>query len=408
MRSLSSKRYLKTAILVASIALAGCAVKPLPVEDTKWETHLGDYARSGVSASKTAPPLAIAWDTDISEFRLMSPFPDEELSSPAISSGRVYAGGTGRELFAADLASGKVYWKFDAKAPIEAPPTVADGRVCFGASDGVMRCVDLEGRLLWQFQARSEIVSAPVVKDSRVWFASSDDRVYALNASTGERLWTYSRGTYKTVTTRMYASPALSANGNLFHLFSDGSLVCLSASTGKEVWSRKAVKEFTGDIQPRRTPLVDSGTVYFIDGNFSVVALSESTGEVKSIYSIIKASDLVLPDSRTIVIAGDGNIMALDRSTGGVLWKSALSRGHAASVFSTPTHVFVFSNFKKAPFGISYLAGDKGYVEAFSLKDGKSAWGLELGSSLTADASNAAGRVALITNDGELTVLQPR
>ena len=408
MRANSSKKYLKTALLVSILAIAGCAVKPLPVEESKWETHLGDFARSNASTASVGLPLAIAWDKEISDFRFMRPFPDEQLSSPAIRKGRIYAGSTGKYLYAADLASGKVYWKFDAKQPIEAPPTVTGNSVCFGSSDGLMRCLDLEGRLLWQFQARSEIISAPVVKDSKVWFASSDDRLYALDAATGERLWTYSRGSYKTVGQRMYASPALSDKGNLFYLFSDGTAVCVTASSGKEVWSKKIVKEFTEQAQPRRTPLVDSGTVYFIDGNLSVVALSELSGEVKGIYNIIKATDLVIPDSRSIVIAGEGQVMALDRPTSAILWKSALSHGQAASIFSSGGYLFVLSNYKKSPFGIDYFAKDSGYIEAFSLQDGRSVWGAKLGSSITADASSAFGRVALITNDGNLTVFEPR
>ena len=100
MRSRFSKRYLKTALLISALTFAGCAAKPLPVEDTKWATHLGDFARTGVSTSKIDVPLVIGWDKGLSEFRFLNPFPGEELSSPAILNGRIYAGSTGRELFA--------------------------------------------------------------------------------------------------------------------------------------------------------------------------------------------------------------------------------------------------------------------------------------------------------------------
>jgi outer membrane protein assembly factor BamB len=403
-----SKRFLKAALLVSGFAIAGCAANQLPVEDSKWNTHLGDYARTNISAGKAALPLVIGWDRDVSDFKIFRPFPKEQLSSPAIHKGRLYAGSANGHFYATDLASGKVYWEFNAKAPIEAAPTVTDDKVCFGASDGKMRCLDLEGRLLWEFQARSEILSAPIVSGDKVLFSSSDDRIHALNAAKGERLWTYSRGTYKTVTPRVYASPALSGKGNLFYLFSDGVVVSVSAETGKELWSKKAVKEFDEAAPPRRTPLVDSGTVYVIDDNQAVMALSEETGEVKGIYNIIKATDFVVPDSRAIVIAGEGQAIALDRSTGALLWKTGLSHGPVSSVFSAGDYLFVLSNFKKAPFGIDYLAKDKGYMEALKLSDGTIAWGRPLDSSITADASTSLERVALITNDGELTVFEPK
>ena len=403
-----SKRYLKTALAACAFAIAGCAAKSLPVEDSKWNTHLGDFARTNISSGNVALPLAEGWDRDVSDFRFLRPFPKEQLSSPALYKGRLYAGSANGYFYSADLASGRVYWKFNANSPIEAAPTVTDEKVCFGASSGVMRCLDLEGRLLWEFQACSEILSAPILKDARVLFSSSDDRIHALNGQTGERLWSYSRGTYKTVTPRVYASPALSEKGNLFYLFSDGTVVCVSAESGKEVWSKKAVKEFDEPIPPRRTPLVDSGTVYVIDGNQAVMALSEETGEVRGIYNIIKATDLVVPDSRSIVMAGEGQAIALDRSTGALLWKTGLGHGPVSSVFSAGGYLFVLSNFKKAWFGIDFLAKDKGYIEAIKLSDGSHAWGRPLDSSITADASISFERVAFITNDGKLTVLEPK
>jgi hypothetical protein len=47
-------------------------------------------------------------------------------------------------------------------------------------------------------------------------------------------------------------------------------------------------------------------------------------------------------------------------------------------------------------------------MEALKLSDGTIAWGRPLDSSITADASTSLERVALITNDGELTVFEPK
>jgi hypothetical protein len=68
----------------------------------------------------------------------------------------------------------------------------------------------------------------------------------------------------------------------------------------------------------------------------------------------------------------------------------------------------VLSNYKKTRLGIDYLAKDNGYIEAIQLSDGRIAWGRALGSSITADASFAFERVALITNDGKLTIFEPK
>lgn len=390
------------------MAFTGCASGQLPADGGQWSTYKGDYARMNLSQAKTSVPLIVAWDKDVSEFKLLRPHPKEELSSPAIANGRLYAGSAANVLYATDLASGKVYWKFNASSPIEAPPTVTPDRVYFGSADGLMRALDLDGKLIWQYQARSEVLSSPVVKDGKVFFSSSDDRIHALDAATGERLWTYSRGVYKTVTPRLYASPALTANGNLIHLFSDGAVVCVSAGTGKEVWTKKMVKEFNESVPPRRTPLADSGAVYLIDGSGAVVALSEETGDVKGIYNTIKAKDFVIPDSRSIIIAGEEQVMAIDRTTGAQLWQTRLAHGPVASTASSGAYMFVLSNFKKAPLGIEWFAKDRGHIEAIRLSDGVASWSREFDSTLSAEASSAYERLALITNDGQLTVLGPK
>lgn len=407
MRLNLSKRFPEALILIAALAVAGCAAKPLPAGDRQWPTYHGDFARTNLSSGQMDLPLVVGWTKDLSDRRFFNPFPDEQLSSPVISGGRLYAASSNSRLYATDLASGRVAWKFDAGYPIDAPPTVAGDMVCFGTTAGVMRCLDLDGKPLWQFQARSEILSSPVVRDGRLYFSSSDDRLYALDSRTGERLWTYSRTSFKTVTPRVYASPALSEGGRLFYLFSDGTMACLSAE-GKELWTKKVVKEFDETVPPRRTPLVDSGTVHVIDGNGAVIAMSEATGEVKGIYNTIRATDFVLPEAGSIVVAGEGEVMAIDRSTGATLWRTGLERGPVSSVFAGGGWLFVLSNFKKAPLGIKYFAKDKGYIEAISLSDGKKAWGRAFGSSLSADASTALERVALITNDGRLSVFEPK
>ena len=400
------RNWAKIFVLISFAALSGCAGKPLATTDP-WGTQLFNDARTNRTDADVTVPLALSWDKDLSEFRLLRPFTREELSTPALSDGLLYIGSTSDRFYAVDLSKGRVKWKFNARHPLEAAPAITDGMVCFGSSDGVMRCFDAAGKLLWQFQARSEILSSPIVKDGQLYFNSSDDRAYALDAKTGERLWTYNRGTFKAVSPRIYGSPAYS-NGRLYFLFSDGVVVSIEASTGREVWSKKVISDFSQAGRWRRTPLVENGSVYVIDGNGAVVALSEESGEVKGIFNLIKARDFILPDSRSIVIAGESQLVAVDRLSGAILWKKDVATGTLSSIFASGDKLFVLSNFKKTPLGIDFLARYKGHVEALNIKDGTTAWTTKLGSSITANASSAYSRVALLSDKGEITVFEPK
>lgn len=367
-----------------------------------------DDSRSNASGDSVALPLSMSWGKDISPASVLRPRSPLQLSSPIISEGRLYTGSEDETFYAFDLKTGKVLWKFDADYALEAPAAVSEDRLCFGSSDGVMRCFEKSsGKLLWSFQAKSEILSAPVIKDAMVLFSSSDDKLYALSLSTGEKLWSYSRATYQTVSPRVRSSSAVFGS-TLFHFFSDGSLAAVSADTGKELWSRKVVKSFESNRRARRTPLVVDGLVYTIDDTNAVVALNGENGEVKGVYNIIKAYDFVLPDKKTLVVAGTDRVVAMNRVTGAILWKSDMERSPVSTIFADRDHLFVISNYTTVPLGISFLSRDKGYITALRLADGTVDWTKKLPSTVTANGSSAENRVAVLLDSGIIEVFEGR
>ncbi|MEK7773170.1 MAG: PQQ-binding-like beta-propeller repeat protein, partial [Deltaproteobacteria bacterium] len=281
------------------------------------------------------------------------------------------------------------------------------GEVCFGSSNGVMRCFDrTRGKELWSFQTRSEILSSPVIHEGRLYFASSDDRVYALSLKTGEKLWTFNRSTFQTVAPRVYSSPAFHED-KIYQLFSDGYLLCLSAATGKDLWARKVIKNFDQPGRVRRTPLVDGGSVYIIDDSLKVAALDASTGETGKSFDMIKARDFILHGGRAMIIAGSDQIVSVDRISGAILWKKDLSFKPVSTTFAAGDTLFVLSNYTKAPMGLNVFAKTKGHIEALRMSDGETLWGHDLYSTVTANASAAESHVAVLTDRGVIDVFRP-
>ena len=62
-----------------------------------------------------------------------------------------------------------------------------------------------------------------------VYVGSEDFNVYALNASTGAKLWSYTTGSW------VHSSPAV-ANGVVYVGSDDGNVYALNASTGAKLW----------------------------------------------------------------------------------------------------------------------------------------------------------------------------
>lgn len=398
----------KTFVLLTLLVLAGCSVTRQAASGPPWETFLYDGSRSNHSPSALTLPLSWVWSRAISPIKLFDVYPKQQFSAPVISNGVLYVGSTNEKFYAFDYKSGALLWKFKAEGPIEAPPTVNRDRVCFGSASGVLRCLETAtGAELWSFQAKSEILSAPIIMDGLIYFYSSDDKLYALDAGSGEKLWSYTRGAFKMVSPRIFASPALS-EGKLFQLFSDGWLVCLDSRSGRVVWKKKVVKSFDSAGNVRRTPLIHDGAVYMIDSERKVLAFGVEDGKPMGIYTMLKAVDILVADAGVLIFAGSDRVIAFDRAASAILWKREVEHGHISTIFAAGEYLFLLSNYKKTPLGIKFLASDKGYVQALSVKDGEPVWARKFDSTITANGSGAENAVAFFTDDGEVGVFASR
>jgi outer membrane protein assembly factor BamB len=121
------------------------------------------------------------------------------------------------------------------------------------------------GARLWSFVARY-IVNSPAVANGVVYVSSMDYDVYALNATTGATLWAYATGS------NVESSPAV-ANGVVYVGSNDGNVYALNASTGAKLWSYA-----TGGPVEFSSPAVANGVVYFDSADNYVYALNASTG----------------------------------------------------------------------------------------------------------------------------------
>lgn len=393
-----------------AILVIGCAPSYKAPEGSRpWSAYLYGNERTNVTEDNITLPARVSWTKDVSPFTLYDKYEREQLSSPAIADGAVYVGSANERFYSIKLGSGGVNWRFDADYPMEAAPTAAGGLVCFGAGNGILRCLErATGKEAWSYQAKSEIIASPLVEDGRIYVYSADDKVIALDLKTGEKLWTYVHGTYGTVAPRIAAAPAAAGKKRIFQFFSDGILVCLNADSGKAVWSKKIAGNFDTATKIRRTPLLAGPDVYMIDDANIILALDQDTGELRNIFNVIKAYDFVIAGKRSIVIAGLDQIVALDLVTGAILWKTELKYNPMSSIFVAGGYLFVVSNYKHAPLGISWLSRPRGYIQALDLVTGEAVWGKRLGSVITANASASEGRIALLMNDGHLQVFKPR
>ena len=93
------------------------------------------------------------------------------------------------------------------------------------------------GAKLWSYTTGDVVRSSPAVANGVVYISSDDEYLYALNASTGALLWSYGPGGAFSVAP---SSPAVANGVVYFGVWGPpvgGTVYALNASTGALLWS---------------------------------------------------------------------------------------------------------------------------------------------------------------------------
>lgn len=141
------------------------------------------------------------------------------------------------------------------------------------------------------------------------------------------------------------------ANGKLYTMGLRGDrefVIAFDVATGKEAWSTANGLAFRNDRGdgPRGTPTVDGDRVYALGGNGDLTALDASSGKViwtKNILTEfggsniewgISESPLVLGDKLLVNAGGPGaSMVALNKSNGSLIWKSQSDKaGYSSAI----------------------------------------------------------------------------
>jgi outer membrane protein assembly factor BamB len=253
--------------------------------------------------------------------------------APAVAGPAVIVAGRGRNVFALDSLTGRVRWSFEMRPAIPmttqwtyftAPPVVSGNQVFVASNDGHLYLLDLaNGRKLWEFATADQIYAAPLVTDKVVYLASGDDHVYALSRGNGGLLWKFATaGTGYDLSqgfTRsdIFTQPALS-HGTLVFGSRDGNVYALDAATGTKRWT------FAYDTTWAMSLAIRDETVFVgWSTNNKVNALDLASGKQKWEFetgSHTYTRALILGDN-TYWGSADGSVYCLNATDGKLQWR---------------------------------------------------------------------------------------
>lgn len=197
-------------------------------------------------------------------------------------------------------------------------------------------------KLLWQVNEIGDGYSTPVVVGNRIYLMSNqgmeNEFVQALSTQDGKVVWTTRVGNVGNPNqnppyAKARSTPTVEGD-SIYALGSDGDIACLELKSGKIRWSKNIRKEFggkPGEWAYAESPLVDGDLVVVTPGGTeaTMVALNKKTGALVW-KSAIPESDAAGYAS-AIVVNGGGRrqyvqllphgIVGVDAKTGQFLWR---------------------------------------------------------------------------------------
>ncbi len=278
------------------------------------------------------------------------------VSGPMVHQGILYVAGGDGHLYALRVSNGEQVWDYNANEELVATPTVMGQKIVVASQSETLFAVDLEkGTWVWQYRRDAPSgftvrgTSRPVATEELVYMGFADGYVAAINLESGVPVWEKRLSTSGgTQFLDVDTTPVL-VDGRLFVASYKDGISALDAKTGDLLWST-AYAGLTAMI-PRGQSLFATG-----DGSLSAfdmvsgrlfwsVDLSDRTSKGKGINA-----GRALTLSRGFVVVPTSTALAfVEPSSGKVrtMWNPGRGVTAAPAGISSPLHgtrLYVVSN----------------------------------------------------------------
>ena len=237
----------------------------------------------------------------------------------------LYAASRKGKVRALDATTGRALWEADTKADLAAGPSFGDGLVVVGTSSGTVIALEAtDGKQRWRVQLGGEVLAAPLVAGDRVVVRTVDGRLIALNTADGTETWMVEdlvprltlRGT----------SPPVRAGDAVIGGFDSGRVMAVSIPTGDILWQAQ-VSTPRGRSELERLADIDAAVrvagdeVYAIGYQGRIAMIARDSGQIWWTRDLSSYRDVGMDDDQLYVASSDGDVVALRRRDGGVVWQ---------------------------------------------------------------------------------------
>jgi outer membrane protein assembly factor BamB len=211
-----------------------------------------------------------------------------------------------------DAATGRELWLHDMQMPIINAPVVSGGRVFFSTYDNHFYALaEANGRQLWDHQGIAEpagmlVSTSAAVSGELVIAPYTSGEVFALQAQNGQVSWSdvLSRSGQVTALSQLddVAGRPVIDRGVVYAVSQSGVMAAINANSGERMWTR--------DIGGIQTPWAGGDYVYVLDNNNRIICLTRKEGRVRWIHQLPEWDD---PDDKSDRLVWTGPVLVSNR-----------------------------------------------------------------------------------------------
>jgi outer membrane protein assembly factor BamB len=296
--------YRVAILAMLSAVVSGCSF----FGDSKKLAPLTDIANSAIT---------IEWSTSAGN-------PNRYLFTPGLGDKTIYTAAYNGTINVLADEGGKNVSKIETKAKLTGGVGVGEETVVVANTKGDVMAFDAAGRTLWTTPLAGEILAAPLVSKGTVIVRTADGRMFALNRTDGKRKWVFNRSA-PPLTLRTNASATINASV-IYAGYPGGKIVAIELENGRPVWEAtislpRGTTELERIADVAGLPIVDDSRVCAAVYQGRTGCVESLSGNVLWTRDISSADGVAVGAKNLFVSDTDGNLSALDKTSGATVWK---------------------------------------------------------------------------------------
>lgn len=248
------------------------------------------------------------------------------ITAPTVTGDSIYITSRDSQAWSLNPENGRIRWQLPAGAADAvlsggAAPAVTDRLAVFPFGSGeLVATLRQSGVRVWgtavagvrrgvAYNNLNDITGDPVIVGGTIYAGNQSGRVVAMEAASGERIWTAQDGAY---------SPVLAAGDSVFFVSDRNELIRLDAATGERIWGTELPLFVRERVRRRQAvfthygPILAGGRLVVASGDGVIRFFDPESGAETGQVALRggAATHPVVVDGTLYVVSGDGRLHA--------------------------------------------------------------------------------------------------